>query len=152
LQGETGRAPAVQYLRIGLVPADRRGLYARLDRRLADMVREGLVEEVRQLRALPLMSADSPAMRAVGYRQIWQHLSGEFDLPQAQRQAAVATHRLAKRQLTWLRSEPVDMALDTAASDVFGAVTRAMDEAGVSRRGQRCNMMDPPLECREHGL
>jgi tRNA dimethylallyltransferase len=44
-------------------------------------------------------------MRSVGYRQFWQYLDGETDLAEAQQRALFATRQLAKRQLTWLRSE-----------------------------------------------
>ena len=44
-------------------------------------------------------------MRAVGYRQLWAHLEGEYDLPEAARRGIIATRQLAKRQLTWMRSE-----------------------------------------------
>ena len=43
-------------------------------------------------------------MRAVGYRQVWQHLEGELDEHEMREQAIAATRQLAKRQLTWLRS------------------------------------------------
>jgi tRNA dimethylallyltransferase len=107
---------------------------------------------VRGLREMPLMSAAAPAMRAVGYRQIWAHLAGEFSLAEALRQAAVATRRLAKRQLTWLRSEEADLALDALAADSPRRVAMALGQSGVSRRGERCNIMDAPIECREHGV
>jgi tRNA dimethylallyltransferase len=45
-------------------------------------------------------------MRAVGYRQLWAHLAGEYDLGEAVRRGISATRQLAKRQLTWMRSEP----------------------------------------------
>ena len=44
-------------------------------------------------------------MRAVGYRQLWAHLEGEYDLAEATRRGIIATRQLAKRQLTWMRSE-----------------------------------------------
>ena len=42
---------------------------------------------------------------AVGYRQLWRHLDGEWDLDEARERALFATRQLAKRQITWLRSE-----------------------------------------------
>jgi tRNA dimethylallyltransferase len=51
------------------------------------------------------LSARHPAMRAVGYRQLWAHLEGELGLEQAIAAAVAATRQLAKRQLTWLRGE-----------------------------------------------
>jgi tRNA dimethylallyltransferase len=47
-----------------------------------------------------------PSIRAVGYRQLWNHLEGKCALEEAARQAEVATRQLARRQLTWLRAEP----------------------------------------------
>lgn len=145
-------AQNVRFLRIALVPGDRRELYRRLDARLAEMVRSGLVAEVERLKGLPLMSVDCPAMRAVGYRQIWKYLAGEMLLEDAVREAAVATRRLAKRQLTWLRSETVDLELDAMAPDAPRRAALAVEAAGVSRLTERCNIIDQPLECREHGV
>lgn len=124
--------PQGPYLKIALVPADRGALYRRLDERLGDMARRGFVDEVRRLRELPLMSADRPAMRAVGYRQIWEFLAGETSEAEAWRRAAVATHRLAKRQLTWIRSEPADLVLEPASAGVEDLVA-AIRSGGVSR-------------------
>ena len=45
-------------------------------------------------------------MRSVGYRQVWQHLEGEFDRNELKDRAIYATRQLAKRQMTWLRSWP----------------------------------------------
>ena len=44
-------------------------------------------------------------MRAVGYRQLWAHLEGQYDLTEGVRRGIFATRQLAKRQLTWLRAE-----------------------------------------------
>jgi len=52
------------------------------------------------------LSPDLPAIRAVGYRQLWQHLAGECSLEQAVERGMAATRQLAKRQLTWLRKWP----------------------------------------------
>jgi len=97
---------AAEYLNIGIVPQDRQALRARIDDRLAQMLKQGFVEEVRALRQLPQMSASVPSMRAVGYRQIWAHAAGEAGLAEAAQKAAAATRQLAKRQMTWLRSWP----------------------------------------------
>jgi tRNA dimethylallyltransferase len=152
LQRQHCAEQGLRFLRIALVPGDRAELYRRLDSRLAGMIRAGFVEEVRGLMELPLMSADRQAMRAVGYRQLWQFLAGESSLEDAGRQAALATRRLAKRQLTWLRSEPADLMLDPVADRAHERSAEALEGLGVSRRAGRCNMMDRPLECREHGV
>jgi tRNA dimethylallyltransferase len=60
---------------------------------------------VRSLRARGDLEARHSSMRAVGYRQLWAHLAGEYDLAEATRRGITATRQLAKRQLTWMRSE-----------------------------------------------
>ena len=62
------------------------------------------VEELRRLRSRFALTSAMPSMRAVGYRQVWQHLEGELDEAEMRTQAVAATRQLAKRQLTWLRS------------------------------------------------
>lgn len=89
-----------------LAPRDRAVLHERLARRFADMMAAGFLEEVRRLKARGDLSATHPAMRAVGYRQLWAHLDGHYGLDEAMRRAVTATRQLAKRQLTWMRSEP----------------------------------------------
>jgi tRNA dimethylallyltransferase len=88
-----------------LAPADRALLHQRLAQRFEAMMASGFLDEVRRLRARGDLTAAHPAMRAVGYRQLWAHLDGRYDLPEAGRRALAATRQLAKRQLTWMRSE-----------------------------------------------
>lgn len=88
-----------------LAPADRAVLHQRLEARFHSMLRAGFLDEVRSLRARGDLDARHSSMRAVGYRQLWAHLAGEYDLAEATRRAVTATRQLAKRQLTWMRSE-----------------------------------------------
>jgi tRNA dimethylallyltransferase len=92
-------------LRLVLAPADRAVLHARIAERFEAMLREGLLDEVRRLRADPRLHPGLPSMRAVGYRQAWRFLDGEATPAQFREQAIAATRQLAKRQLTWLRGE-----------------------------------------------
>src|SRR5690606_22711943 len=107
LQRETAPAGAagIEYLVIALVPDDRAALAARIERRFDTMVAQGFIKEVEKLRARGDLRPDMASMRAVGYRQIWSYLAGEIDWAEARRRAVAATRQLAKRQLTWLRSE-----------------------------------------------
>jgi len=95
----------IRYLKVGLNIEPRSILHERIAARLDMMVDGGFVEEVKALRERPGLSADCPAMRSVGYRQFWQFLDGECSLDEARKKALYATRQLAKRQITWLRSE-----------------------------------------------
>jgi len=99
-------ASAAADLRLVLAPADRAAHATRLARRFEDMMRGGLLEEVRALHARGDLHAGMPSMRLIGYRQLWAHLEGQCTLEQAVQQAIVATRQYARRQLTWLRAEP----------------------------------------------
>ena len=100
----------VRVLKLVIAPAQRALLHARIGERFDAMLRAGFLDEVRALRALPELRAhpapmDLPAIRAVGYRQAWEHLDGLADAAQFRERAVAATRQLAKRQLTWLRGE-----------------------------------------------
>lgn len=101
--------PAFRVLPLVLAPADRAVLHDRIARRFDLMLEAGFLDEVRALRALPQLARhpaplDLPALRAVGYRQAWEHLDGRYDATVFRERAITATRQLAKRQLTWLRS------------------------------------------------
>ena len=98
--------PPFRLAAFALVPADRQQLYARIDARFLAMMDEGLLDEVRRLRARGDLHAELPSLRSVGYRQLWAHLAGACGLEAAVADAQRATRNLAKRQLTWLRSDP----------------------------------------------
>ncbi len=95
--------PAVKTL--ALLPGDRVALAERIEQRFDAMVEAGFIEEVAKLKAREDLNSATPAMRAVGYRQIWAYLAGETDWHEARARAIVATRQLAKRQLTSLRSD-----------------------------------------------
>lgn len=104
-----GRGPAAGFpfrvLKLVLAPRDRGVLHERIARRFQAMLDAGFLDEVRALKADPRLHAELPAMRAVGYRQAWQHLDGSIDHGGFVEQGIAATRHLAKRQLTWLRGE-----------------------------------------------
>ena len=88
---------------LALAPDDRSTLHARIETRFDRMLEAGFVEEVKALFDRGDLHTDLPAIRAVGYRQIWSHLSGKYSLEEARARGIVATRQLAKRQITWLR-------------------------------------------------
>jgi len=106
-QASSAKAPAldIEFIKIALQPPPRKVLHERIEKRLDWMLAHGFLGEVETLMQRPGLSRDLPAMRSVGYRQIWAHLAGEYDLEEGRYRALVATRQLAKRQITWLRSE-----------------------------------------------
>ena len=116
-QRDTRPRHALQFARFALVPENRGRLHADIAARWQAMLDAGFVEEVRALRALPDLSADAASLRAVGYRQLWGHLAGEYDLRQASTLAIAATRQLAKRQITWINADPGWQRLDPDAKD-----------------------------------
>ncbi len=91
---------------IGLMPADRAALHARLEARFDEMLAAGFLDEVKQLRARGDLHASLPAIKSVGYQEAWAYLDGEMDHETFRFRSIVATRQLAKRQMTWLRSWP----------------------------------------------
>jgi len=104
LQSATKPALEREFMVCALFPGDRARLHADLDRRFDQMMVAGLLDEVRGLHARGDLTVAHPAIRAVGYRQLWAHLDGAHALDVAVARAMAATRQLAKRQMTWLRS------------------------------------------------
>ena len=90
---------------LALIPENRTKLAERIEHRFDEMVAAGLTDEIKGLRARGDTRSTTPAMRAVGYRQIWSFLDGEYDWEQARAKTIAATRQLAKRQMTWLRAD-----------------------------------------------
>ena len=114
-QGAPPQRFGYRVLKLALIPADRAALHARIALRMDAMLAQGFLAEVERLRERGNLHADLPALRAVGYRQAWQHLDGQFDRAELRDRAIFATRQLAKRQLTGLRGELDARALDPLA-------------------------------------
>ncbi len=104
LQRAAAPLPQREFRCVALVPEDRARLHAAITQRFQHMMDAGLLEEVRGLYARGDLTPEHPAVRAVGYRQLWSYLAGGYSLDTAVDRAVAATRQLAKRQLTWLRS------------------------------------------------
>lgn len=113
-------------LKLALIPSDRGLLRARIAARFDAMLAAGFLDEVKNLRARGDLHADLPALRAVGYRQAWQHLEGEFDARTFRERAIFATSQFAKRQFTWLRREVDARAIDPDRGDPLGVAADAL--------------------------
>ncbi len=125
-RGGSGEAFPWRVLKLALLPADRAPLHERIAQRFDAMLAAGFLDEVRALRARGDLHADLPAIRAVGYRQAWDHLDGEVDAREFRDRGIFATRQLAKRQITWLRSELDARVLDPDQSRLFDRAEDAL--------------------------
>ncbi len=103
LQRNKTRDHQYNFYNIGLFPHDRKKLHDRIARRFELMLNQGFEQEVHVLMQNDAMHEGLPSMRCVGYRQMWEYLSGSFDRDQMISKGVAATRQLAKRQITWLR-------------------------------------------------
>jgi tRNA dimethylallyltransferase len=126
----TGRGEPLScdVLKIGLLPTDRAVLHARIEQRLATMLGGGFEREVRTLMVRDDLHAELPALRAVGYRQMWAALAGDEPMDKVGDRILVATRQYARRQLTWLRGEPDMNYFELDAGNLVGRVMRRLDE------------------------
>ena len=128
-QGAAARTPGWRMPVISLEPLERAWLHARIARRFEAMVAEGLIDEVRALRARGDLHPELPAMRCVGYRQVWQGLDEGWSAAAMLERGIFATRQLAKRQLTWLRSLPGRQVIPADAPDALTQTVRTALQA-----------------------
>jgi tRNA dimethylallyltransferase len=122
--------PPFRLLKLVRAPEDRQVLHARIERRFDAMLDQGLVAEVESLWTRGDLSEDMPSMRCVGYRQVLKLLTGEYSFAEMRRRAVYATRQLAKRQLTWLRSEGGAGWLGDTASPLDSGLTLIREALG----------------------
>lgn len=125
LQAASGEAMPYRAIKLVRSPVSREVLHERIDRRFLQMLDSGFVAEVETLVARGDLDPDMPSMRSVGYRQVWAWLRGECDREEMVARGQAATRQLAKRQMTWLRSEANAVWLDESA-DVLAQAERAI--------------------------
>lgn len=117
-------------IKLIVAPQDRKLLHEKIAQRFRQMVDRGLVEEVRALYNRGDLTDALPSIRAVGYRQTWSYLQGEYDLDTMIERGIIATRQLAKRQFTWLRREEDSLRFVTAeahlAETVFHSIQSIM--------------------------
>jgi tRNA dimethylallyltransferase len=123
-QESTTASEEIGFRKLALRVEPRSLLHERIAERLDRMLDAGFSDEVRRLMQRPGLHRDSPAMRSVGYRQFWAHLAGECSFEEARSRALAATRQLAKRQITWLRSENALKSFDALDSRVADAISR----------------------------
>ncbi len=113
----------IEYIKIALQIEPRALLHQRIEQRLDSMLRNGFEDEMLALRARAGLDRNSSSMRSVGYRQFWAYLDGEYSRQEATDRALFATRQLAKRQLTWLRSENEVFLVDPLEADAIGTIS-----------------------------
>ena len=118
-----GNTGDIEFLKIALKIEPRTLLHARIEQRLEQMIASGFEEEMLTLRARPKLTKDSSAMRSVGYRQFWTYLDGDYSRGEARDRALFATRQLAKRQLTWLRSEKALFSVDALEARAIDTIS-----------------------------
>ena len=111
-QNRGGIAEIYAIQQIVLLPKNRKLLHDRIESRFHKMIIEGLEAEVRMLFQRGDLDENLPAIRSVGYRQIWQYLQGRCSLEEAVEKGIAATRQLAKRQITWLRNWPASCEIE----------------------------------------
>ena len=106
LQASTGGGIQEHYdiRQFALIPNNRQLLHKRIESRFYSMMDQGFEAEVEKLYRRGDLQASLPAIRSVGYRQLWDYFEGNCDLSEAIERGIVATRQLSKRQQTWLRN------------------------------------------------
>ena len=119
--------------KIALIPSDRALLNCRIENRVKDMLRNGFIEEVESLlKNNPSLDLNYPALRSVGYKQVYEHIMGTISADDLAEKIVIATRQLAKRQMTWIRSmenllviDPFDKAFD---KKIIGSVKKFLEQ------------------------
>lgn len=128
---ESVGSEGIRFIKLALDLPSRKLLHERIEQRLDLMLGGGFLDEVKSLMQRPGLAADMPSMRAVGYRQIWAHLAGEQSLEEGRYRALVATRQLAKRQITWLRSENGLAVFDPLEAGCVDRISEFLADSGL---------------------
>jgi tRNA dimethylallyltransferase len=106
-------------IKLILAPKERRSLHEMIAQRFNTMLEQGFIEEVEALIKRGDLNETLPSIRAVGYRQVWAYLHGDYDKATMIEKGIAATRQLAKRQFTWLRRETDAYVFFTDQADLF---------------------------------
>lgn len=101
-----GLSQDYKFRQISLIPQNRKLLHRRIEQRFQTMMDLGFAQEVMDLYNRGDLHRNLPAIRSVGYRQLWDYCAGKCSLDDAVEKGVIATRQLAKRQMTWLRNWP----------------------------------------------
>jgi len=118
-------------VQFALCPLERKTLHERIEKRFNDMLAQGFIDEVKALQARGDLHENLPAIRAVGYRQVWEYLNGELSYDEMVFKGVVATRQLAKRQITWLRSWSDLHWLDSEADNLAQSALKIVESEAI---------------------
>lgn len=118
-------------VQFAICPQDRKVLHQRIELRFKQMLEQGFIEEVKALQARGDLHEDLPAIRAVGYRQVWDYLHGKLSYDEMVFKGVVATRQLAKRQITWLRSWSNLHWLDSQAENLAQSALKIVESEAI---------------------
>ena len=116
------------FINLVIAPKYREFLHQRIEERFDQMLKNNFFGEVKKLYQRNELNADLPAIRTVGYRQMWKYLSGECSWETMRYKAIVATRQLAKRQLTWLRQWPKSKWFNSEDENLVDSVVNYLRE------------------------
>jgi len=133
-QQQQQQAP-FEFINIAIAPEDRKVLHERIERRFKSMLDNGFIDEVKALYERGDLHADLPAMRTVGYRQVWDYLDGKSDYETMVHKGIVATRQLARRQLIWLRRWPDVTWFNSVSTDLNQDVVAFLKERLADETG-----------------
>jgi len=118
-------------VQFAICPKERKTLHERIEKRYGQMLQQGFIEEVKALQTRGDLDANLPAIRAVGYRQVWEYLNGELTYDEMVFKGVVATRQLAKRQITWLRSWSDLHWLDSEATNLAQSALKILESEAI---------------------
>lgn len=121
-EGQENGLSGYEIYNLIVAPTKRDILHARIATRFKQMIEDGLIDEVKKLYDRPDLNYNIPAVRSVGYCEVWTYLAGQYTFEEMQEKAIAATRQLAKRQLTWLRRWPDAVWFDSEANDIVEQV------------------------------
>ncbi|MBV1875074.1 MAG: tRNA (adenosine(37)-N6)-dimethylallyltransferase MiaA [Cycloclasticus sp.] len=114
--------------KFAISPSNRVKLHDKIALRMDLMLQNGFLDEVRSLFERGDLDTLMPAIRAVGYRQAWSLLEGEYDEAVFREKAIIATRQLAKRQFTWLRQQTETTWLEMGDTSALGQVLASFNK------------------------
>ena len=130
-------------LKIALIPESREWIRDLAEKRFDQMLERGFLEEVKALYAREDLVSNLPAIKSVGYRQVWEYLDGKIDYDEMRMRAIIATRQLAKRQMTWMRSEKNITPFDAKGyniEDVINNIEIFLGDGTKNRYARSINM------------